>query len=112
MSDHADNPLTRALAALQPLQPPASDPVPRAAWEQAQDALREVQREREALLGVAEGARGLVEAIDEYDEAAEGGEAGVIDRLGQACVEAEGALVDALYRLRAIQDGNDEEASQ
>ena len=53
-----------------------------------------------------------MEAIDEYDEAAETGEAGAIDKLGEACVEAEGALVDALYRLRAIQDGNDAEASQ
>lgn len=112
MSAHADDPLTRALAALQSFQPPASDPVSRAFWDQARDAVQEGQREREALLGVAEGARGLVEAIDEYDEAAEIGEAEVIDRLGQACVEAEGALVDALYRLRAIQDVNEEEASQ
>ena len=112
MSAHADDPLTRALAAFQSLRPPASDTVARGFWDQAHEAFQEVQREREALLGVAQGARGLVEAIDEYDEATETGEAGVIDRLGQACVEAEGALVDALYRLRAIQDGNDEEASQ
>ena len=111
MTRQADDPLTRALAALRSLQPPASDPVLRALWDGAQDALEEVQREREALLGVAEGARGLVEAIDEYDEATETGEAEAIDRLGEACVEAEGALVDALYRLRAIQGGNDEEAS-
>jgi hypothetical protein len=71
-----------------------------------------VQRERQALLAVAEGARSLVDAIDEYEDAVEAKKVRAIDKLEEACVEAEDTLVDALNHLHAIQHGDNEETIQ
>ena len=109
MSSPTEDALARALAALQYLQTPKTDPVSQAFWEQVQGALLDAQREREALLAVAQEAHALIEAIDNYDQAVAAEKADSVDVLGEACVEAEGALVDALYRLRALEDGDDEE---
>ena len=115
MTNQADDHLGRALTALNNLLSPDVYP---AARQELQEALLKAQQERQALCAVAQEARGLVKAIDEYDQAAETGEAGeageaeAICKLGEACIEAEGALVDALYRQRAIEEADDEDTAK
>ena len=56
-------------------------------------------------MGVAEEARRLVEALDEYNEAIETGHDKRLADLTEAGAEAEDALVDALNQLHPLQTG-------
>ncbi len=101
MTRIVDDPLARALAALDQIEGPGLDPVAIAALQTAQEALLEAQQEREALLAVARGGRELVGLLDEYQAALEARDRDLIAELGQACGEAEDALAAALIQLRA-----------
>ncbi len=56
-------------------------------------------------MAVAEEARGLLEILDEYNEAIEAGHEERIADLAEAGAEAEDALVDALNQLHLYQTG-------
>lgn len=105
VTDRTDDPLGRALIALDYLKTPNVDP---AAWQELQRTLLVAQAERAALLTVAQEAGDLVDAVAEYEDAVEAGKVNLIDKLGEACVEAEDALVDALNQVHAVQSGEAE----
>lgn len=102
MTTKADDPLGRALTALGYLHNSDMDA---AAFQELQRVLLVAQAERTALIAVVQEAGALVDAIAEYEDAVEAGKADLLDQLGEACVEAEDALVDALNHVHDIQSG-------
>ena len=105
MTSETNDPVTLALAAFGRLHGPDSDAAVR---EELQAALLVAQAERVALLAVAQEAGGLVDALAEYENAAEAEESDSLDQLAQACFAAEEALVDALNHVHEIQSGEAE----
>ena len=98
MSPSPDDPLDRALAAVDRLHVPELDPVAKAAWQEAWDALHEVLREREVLWEVVRRGRELIEVLDRYEAASETEDTTRIAELAEASEAAEEAFVEALNR--------------
>ena len=97
--------LAHALLTLERLQSTEMEDPAEALVQAAREALSEAQTERGALLAVAEEARGLVETLDEYNEAIEAGQEERIADLAEAGAEAEATLVDALNKLYLLHTG-------
>ncbi len=102
MTDHPDDPLSRALHALTRAQGVAIPPEAVDALKQVSDALSEALDERTAFVTVANAAMTLVEVLDDYEEAVEDGDEARITAAAEAGEEAEDALVDALNELHAL----------
>ena len=83
MAPSSDDPLDRALAAVDRLHVPELDPVAQVAWQEAWDALHEVLREREVLLEVARRGRELIEVLDRFETASENEETARIAALSE-----------------------------
>ena len=102
MTDTADDPLAHAFQAL--TRALSADPPPAVAEaiREAADALLVAVDEHKAFVAVANTAMALVEALDEYEEATEGGDEAQIAAASEAGAEAEDALVDALNELHTL----------
>jgi hypothetical protein len=98
MTPSPDDPLDRALAAVDRLHVPELDPVAKVAWQEAWDALHEVLQEREVLREVVRKGRELIEVLDQYEAASENEDTARIAELAEAAEAAEDALVEALNR--------------
>lgn len=102
MTDHPDDPLSRALHALSRAQGTALPPEAAEILKEVSDALLEALDERKAFVTVANAAMTLVEVLDDYEDAVEGGDEEKITAAAEAGEEAEDALVDALNELHAL----------
>ena len=102
MTDHPDNPLSRALHALTRAQSTVMPPEAADILKEVSDTLLEAMDERKAFVTVANAAMTLVEVLDDYEEAVEGGDEDKITAAAEAGEEAEDALVDALNELHAL----------
>ena len=98
MAPSPDDPLDRALAAVDRLHVPELDPVAQVAWQEAWDALHEVLRDREVLLEVVRKGRELIEVLDRFEAASENEDTARIAELSEAAEAAEDAFVEALNR--------------
>ena len=99
MTNAFDNPLARALSALDRLQSPDMNLAAAAAWQEARDALLEGMKQRGGFVAVVHRAIDLIDALDGYEDALEAGDEGQIDKLAEAGTEAEEALVEALNEV-------------
>jgi hypothetical protein len=102
MNETVPNPLVRALAALDRLEPADKAGDDAGVWQEARQALLAALEEREAFLTVVGTAAGLIDVLDDYDDAVEAGDEKLIEELAQAGSEAEDALVDALNRVHDL----------
>jgi hypothetical protein len=102
VTDHPDDPLSRALHALSRAQSTALPPGAADILKEVSDALLEALDERKAFVIVANAAMTLVEVLDDYEEAVDGGDEEKITAAAEAGEEAEDALVDALNELHAL----------
>jgi hypothetical protein len=108
MDEDFPNPLVRALAALDRLEPAEKSNDDAALWQEARQALLAALEEREAFLAVVGTAAGLIDVLDDYDDAVEAGDEKRIEELAQAGSDAEDALVDALIRVQDLLGPEDE----
>lgn len=99
MTRQADDPLTRALEALQYLRAPRTDPVSLAFWDQVHDALLEARAHQAALLDVVRTAQAVLAHRDDFGDAIEAEDMDALGDLAGAATTAEDALSDALDRL-------------
>ena len=95
----SDDPIARALAALDQFAGADLDPVAAAAWQTAREAVVEAQSERGHLMTVAREGQALLAILDGYDAALEAGEPRLIAELAEAVETAEQALEEALSRI-------------
>ena len=95
------DPLARALAALQALHAPRTDPVSVAFWEEVRDAILEAQRERAAFVAVVRTGRGLIDALDRFEAVTDEDDTAQLDELAAGAEAAEDAFVEALNRVPA-----------
>ena len=98
MSPSPDDPLDLALAAVDRLNVPEHDPVARAAWQKAWNALHEVLREREVLMEVVHKGRELIDVLDRYEAASEDEDPVRIVEMAEASEAAKDAFVEVLRR--------------
>jgi hypothetical protein len=102
VTDHPDDPLSRALHALTRAESAVMPPEVADIVKEVSDALLEAMDERRAFVTVANAAMTLVEVLDDYEEAVEDGDEEKITAAAEAGEEAEDALVDALNELHAL----------
>ena len=102
MTDHPDDPLSRALHALTRAQGAVMPPEAADVLKEVSAALLDAMDERKAFVTVANAAMTLVEVLDGYEKAVEGGDEAKITAAAEAGEEAEDALVDALNELHAL----------
>ncbi len=101
MNQPPDDPIARALGALDRLHAAHPDPAEAAAWQDARTALSEAQGERFTFLVVVAAARKLIADLEGYEAAIEGEDLEILAGLAAACTAAEQALAQALGRVRA-----------
>ncbi len=101
MNQPPDDPIARALVALDRLHAAHPDPAEAAAWQDARTALSEAQGERFTFLVVVAAARKLIADLEGYEAAIEGEDLEILAGLAAACTAAEQALAQALGRVRA-----------
>lgn len=100
MTAQVDDPVSRALAALDRLHAAHPDPAEAAAWQEARAALSEAQGERFTFLVVVSAARKLIADLQGYEAALAGEDLEVLAGLSAACTAAEDALAQAVGRVR------------
>lgn len=105
MTQTTDNPLARALLALDRLHGLDLDPVTTVAWQEAWDAVRQGLVQRNTLLEAVHAAQALVEALDDREEAAEAEDPNLFVTAETAVEAAEDTLVEALHRVEAVLQG-------
>lgn len=110
MNETATNPLLRALAALDSIEPKGGSLDEINVWKAAREALLAAAEEREAFIAVVGAAAGLVDVLDDYDDAVKADDKTRIEELAEAGSDAEEALVDALNRVHVLL-GPEEETS-
>lgn len=76
MSETATNPLLRALAALDGLEPAEKADEDATLWQEARQVLIAALEEREAFLAIVGAAAGLIDLLDDYKDAVEAGDEG------------------------------------
>ena len=108
MPPSPNDPLDRALAAVDRLHVPELDPVAKVAWQEAWDALHEVLQEREVLREVVRRGRDLIEVLDRYEAASENEDTARIAELAEAAEAAEETFVDALNRAPSYPETEDQ----
>ena len=95
MTPQVDDPITRALAALDRFHSAHPDAVEAAVWQEARAALSEAQSERSTILTVVTTARKLIEDLLDYGGAARREDEVACARLAQAIkTSAEATAVD------------------
>ncbi len=99
MPRSSDDPITRALIALDRLHAAHPDQVEATVWQEARSALAEAQGERFTFLVVVAAARKLIADLETYGAAPEDEDVQVLAGLAAACTAAEGALAKALGNL-------------
>lgn len=102
MNDTTTNPLVRALAALDRLEPAEKASDEAALWREAREGLLTAMQEREAFLVVVGTAAGLIDVLDSYNEVLEKGDEERIAELALAGTAAEDALAEALDQVQDL----------
>ena len=109
MMQPSDDPLARALAALDRLGSQDMDPVTASAWQEAREGVLDGMKQRKAFWAITRKAANLIDVLDDYEVAFETGDKQRIEELAAASAEAEDALVDALNRVFGGEEDGDEE---
>ena len=102
MDNSAANPLVLALAALDRLEPVEKRPEQATDWHEARQAILSAMQEREVFLTTVGAAIGLIDVMDDYNDALEAGEEEKAADLAEAAAEAEDVLVDALNQVQKL----------
>lgn len=108
MDTTAINPLVQALAALDRLEPIEKSPAATADWQKAREAILRAIQERDLFLAAVGAAIGLIDVMDDYNDALEAGDEDQAVVLSDAAAEAEDALVEALNQVHELLGPEDE----
>jgi hypothetical protein len=108
--DTSANPLVLALAALDRLEPAEKAAEQAADWQEMRQAVLRAMQEREVFLTTVGAAVGLIDVMDDYNDALEAGEEEKAAELADACADAEDVLIDALNQVHDLL-GPEEEVS-
>lgn len=101
MDETAANPLIRVLAALDQLEP-ARPSQEASSLQEAREALLAAMEEREAFLVLVGKTAGLIDVLDDYQDALEHGDETRIAEMALASSEAEDEVIDALDQIYEI----------
>jgi hypothetical protein len=110
MDKTSTNPLVLALAALDRLEPTDKQPTEAADWQEARRAILRAMQEREVFLTTVGAAVGLIDVLDDHNDALEAGDEDRVTELAEAGADAEDVLVDALNQVHDML-GLEDEAS-